>query len=89
MDPDPYMAVKDALRHAIEQGGSQEIASKSKTKDYALEYDVILSRASGLVKHNALRVAILDSPTIPPEKMPGFAAVGTVSPRNFSASHAQ
>lgn len=43
-------AVKDALRHAIEQGGQQEIASKSKTKDFQLEYDVILSRSSGLVK---------------------------------------
>jgi copper chaperone CopZ len=44
-------ALKDALRHAIEQGGQQEIASKSKTQDFQLEYDVILSRASGLVKH--------------------------------------
>jgi len=43
-------AVKDALRKAIEQGGKNEIASRSKTKDFALEYDVVLARASGLVK---------------------------------------
>ncbi|MFQ5501207.1 MAG: hypothetical protein ACE5EQ_02780 [Phycisphaerae bacterium] len=42
-------AVKDALRKAVEQGGKNEIASRSKTRDYALEYDVVLSRASGLV----------------------------------------
>ncbi len=43
-------AVKDALRKAVEQGGQNEIASRSKTKDFALEYDIILARASGLVK---------------------------------------
>lgn len=43
-------ALKDALRKAIEQGGQAEIMSKSQTKDFALEYDVVLSRASGLVK---------------------------------------
>ncbi len=43
-------AVKDALRKAIEQGGQNEIASKSQSRDFALEYDVILSRATGLVK---------------------------------------
>ncbi|GJQ27577.1 MAG: hypothetical protein HBSAPP02_26090 [Phycisphaerae bacterium] len=43
-------ALKDALRKAIEQGGQQEIASKSQTKDFALEFDVVLSRAAGLVK---------------------------------------
>ena len=32
-------AVKDALRHAIEKGGQSEIASRSKTKDFALEFD--------------------------------------------------
>ncbi|MFQ5424977.1 MAG: hypothetical protein ACE5F9_13495, partial [Phycisphaerae bacterium] len=29
-------AVKDALRKAVEQGGQNEIASRSKTKDFAL-----------------------------------------------------
>ncbi len=43
-------AVKDALRKAIEAGGKNEIMSKSQTKDFALEYDVVLARASGLVK---------------------------------------
>ncbi len=43
-------AVKDGLRKAVEQGGKNEIASRSKTKDYALEYDIVLARASGLVK---------------------------------------
>jgi hypothetical protein len=43
-------ALKDALRKAIEQGGKNEIASRSQTKDFALEYDVVLARASGLVK---------------------------------------
>jgi hypothetical protein len=43
-------AVKDALRKAIEEGGQSEIMGKSQTKDFALEYDIVLSRASGLVK---------------------------------------
>lgn len=43
-------AIKDALRKAIELGGKNEIASKSQTKDFALEYDVVLARATGLVK---------------------------------------
>jgi len=43
-------AIKDALRKAVEQGGKNEIASRSKTKDFALEYDVVLTRATGLVK---------------------------------------
>lgn len=43
-------AIKDGLRKAIEQGGQAEIMSKSQSKDFALEYDIILSRASGLVK---------------------------------------
>ncbi len=43
-------AIKDALRKAVEQGGQNEIASRSKTKDFAIEYDVVLARASGLVK---------------------------------------
>ncbi|MBN2561899.1 MAG: hypothetical protein JXQ75_13315 [Phycisphaerae bacterium] len=47
---DKDSAVKDALRHAVEEGGKNEIASRSKTKDFALEYDVVLARASGLVK---------------------------------------
>lgn len=47
-------ALKDALRHAIEQGGQNEIASKSQTKDFQLEYDVVLSRASGLVKKHTI-----------------------------------
>ena len=34
-------------------------------------------------------VAILDSPTMPPEKMPGLAAVGKVRPRCLTASHKQ
>ncbi len=48
---DKDAAVKDALRHAIEKGGKNEIFSKSQTKDYALELDVVLSRANGIVKH--------------------------------------
>jgi hypothetical protein len=47
---DKDAAVKDALRNAVEKGGLTEIASKSQTKDYALEYDVVLARSSGLVK---------------------------------------
>jgi hypothetical protein len=47
---DKDAAVKDALRKAVEQGGKNEIASHSKTKDFALEYDVVLARATGLVK---------------------------------------
>lgn len=43
-------AINDALRKAVEQGGKNEIASRTKTKDFALEYDIVLSRASGLVK---------------------------------------
>src|SRR4029434_10590880 len=43
-------AIKDAQRRAIEQGGKNEIFSKSQTKDFALEYDVVLSRATGIVK---------------------------------------
>lgn len=46
---DEDSAVKDALRRAIEQGGKSEIFSKSQTKDFALEYDVVLSRANGIV----------------------------------------
>ena len=42
-------ALKDALRRAIEQV-NMEVFSKSKTQDFALESDVIISRASGLVK---------------------------------------
>ena len=47
---DKDSAVKDALRKAIEQGGQNEIASRSQTKDFALEYDIVLARAQGLVK---------------------------------------
>jgi len=47
---DEDAALKDALRKAVEQGGLNEIASRSKVKDYALEYDVVLARSSGLVK---------------------------------------
>lgn len=47
---DESSAIKDGLRKAIEQGGKNEIASRSQTKDFALEYDVVLARASGLVK---------------------------------------
>ncbi len=43
-------AVKDALRKAVEQGGKNEIAAKSQSRDFALEYDIVLARASGLVK---------------------------------------
>ncbi len=43
-------AVKDALRNAVEQGGKNEIMSKSKTKDFALEMDIVLTRATGIVK---------------------------------------
>jgi hypothetical protein len=48
---DEDSAIKDGLRKAIEQGGKQEIMSKSQTKDFALEYDVVLARAAGIVKH--------------------------------------
>lgn len=48
---DEDSAIKDGLRKAIEQGGKQEIMSKSQMKDFALEYDVVLARASGIVKH--------------------------------------
>ncbi len=47
---DKDAAIKDALRHAIERGGQNEIASKSQTRDFQLEYDVILARATGIVK---------------------------------------
>lgn len=47
---DEDAAKKDALRKAVETGGKNEIASKSQTKDFALEYDVVLARATGLVK---------------------------------------
>ena len=47
---DKDSALKDALRRAIETGGKQEIFSKSQTKDFALELDVVLARAAGLVK---------------------------------------
>ncbi len=47
---DKDAAVKDALRNALEKGGKNEIVSKSQTKDFALEYDIVLSRATGLVK---------------------------------------
>ncbi len=43
-------AIKDGLRKAIEQGGQAEIMSKSQSRDFALEYDIILSRSTGLVK---------------------------------------
>lgn len=42
-------AVKDGLRKAVEQGGKNEIMSKSQTRDFALVSDVILARATGLV----------------------------------------
>lgn len=42
-------ALKDSLRRAIEQV-NMEIFSKSKVQDFALESDVVISRASGLVK---------------------------------------
>ena len=48
---DEDSAIKDGLRKAVEQGGKQEIMSKSQTRDFALEYDVVLARASGIVKH--------------------------------------
>ncbi len=47
---DEQSAIKDGLRKAVEQGGQSEIASRSKTQDFALEYDVVLARSSGLVK---------------------------------------
>ena len=47
---DKDAAVKDALRNAVEKGGLTEIAGKSQVKDYALEFDVVLARSSGLVK---------------------------------------
>jgi len=42
-------ALKDSLRRAIEQV-NMEIFSKTKVQDFALESDVVISRASGLVK---------------------------------------
>ena len=42
-------ALKDALRRAIEQV-NMEVFSNTKTQDFALESDVVISRASGLVK---------------------------------------
>ncbi|MEK6643779.1 MAG: hypothetical protein AABZ08_07700 [Planctomycetota bacterium] len=42
-------ALRDAQRRAIEQVNN-EIFSKTKTKDFALESDVVISRASGLIK---------------------------------------
>ena len=47
---DKDAAIKDALRNAIEKGGQSEIMAKSQTKDFALEYDIVLARSSGLVK---------------------------------------
>lgn len=47
-------ALKDALRKAIEQGGQNEIASRSQTKDFQLEYDIVLARAQGLVKSHKI-----------------------------------
>jgi hypothetical protein len=42
-------AVKDALRKAVEAGGKNEIMSKSQTQDFAITYDIVLARATGLV----------------------------------------
>ena len=42
-------ALKDAQRRAIEQV-NMEVFSKSKTQNFALESDVVISRAAGLVK---------------------------------------
>lgn len=42
-------ALKDAQRRAIERVNT-EVFSKTKTKDFALESDVVISRASALVK---------------------------------------
>lgn len=57
-------AVKDALRKAIEQGGQSEIASRSKSKDFALEYDIVLARSQGLVKdHKVLSTSERDGIT--------------------------
>lgn len=42
-------AQKDALRHAVEQVNT-EVFSKTKTKDFALESDVVMSRANSIVK---------------------------------------
>lgn len=44
------LALKAALRAALEKGGKQEIFSNSKVENYQLMHDTIISRAQGLVK---------------------------------------
>ncbi len=50
MGLDRDAAVKDALRNAVEEGGKNELMSKSQTQDFAQAYDIVLTRATGLVK---------------------------------------
>jgi hypothetical protein len=51
---DEDAALRDALRRAVETGGKTEIFSKSQTKDFALEMDVVLTRANGIVKQHKI-----------------------------------
>ncbi len=44
------LALKAALRAALEKGGKQEIFADSKVENYQLIHDTILSRAQGIVK---------------------------------------
>lgn len=46
-------ALKDALRRAVEQVNT-EVFSKTKTKDFALESDLVISRANSIVKDYAV-----------------------------------
>ena len=51
---DEDSALRDALRRAVETGGKTEIFSKSQSKDFALEMDVVLTRANGIVKDHKI-----------------------------------
>ncbi len=44
------LAVKMALRAALEKGGKQEIFSDSKVQNFQLMHDTIISRAQGIIK---------------------------------------
>ncbi len=55
----PHAAKMDALRAALEQGAGVEISSRSRTENFELIRDTILSRADGLVSS----YEVLDSGT--------------------------
>lgn len=44
------VALKDALRQAIEKGGRLEVFAQSQTENFALVRDTVLAQATGLVK---------------------------------------